>query len=210
VPSWSDPRGAASVEHAALTLLVALVVAGLVAALIGAGPAEDQRQLGAMIARRIFCPVRLPEPCRRDPLVAAYGRPIGALVRTLAPRPGELSGATAAVDFRYCRRPSCAVPRPGAGGRLTTANRRTTAFTEVRDGRRSGHGLKVVYWLYRPGSGWEAVTRLIPSVPAPIGRIPPRSGELLRLVPLETLPGRNHYHFAAGERPPWQWRVSSR
>jgi hypothetical protein len=27
------------------------------------------------------------------------------------------------------------------------------------------------------------------------------------LVPLETLPGRNHYEFPAGERPPWQWHV---
>lgn len=30
------------------------------------------------------------------------------------------------------------------------------------------------------------------------------------LVPLETLPGRNHYAFPAGERPPWQWRVAGR
>jgi hypothetical protein len=28
-----------------------------------------------------------------------------------------------------------------------------------------------------------------------------------RLVPLETLPGRNHYTFPAAERPPWQWLV---
>ena len=28
------------------------------------------------------------------------------------------------------------------------------------------------------------------------------------LVPLETLPGRNHYEFPPGERPPWQWHVS--
>jgi hypothetical protein len=27
------------------------------------------------------------------------------------------------------------------------------------------------------------------------------------LVPLETLPGRDHYDFPAGERPPWQWSV---
>jgi hypothetical protein len=30
------------------------------------------------------------------------------------------------------------------------------------------------------------------------------------LVPLETLPGRNHYEFPAGERPPWQWHVAGR
>jgi hypothetical protein len=27
------------------------------------------------------------------------------------------------------------------------------------------------------------------------------------LVPLETLPGRNHYAFPPGERPPWQWQL---
>jgi hypothetical protein len=24
----------------------------------------------------------------------------------------------------------------------------------------------------------------------------------------ETLPGRNHYDFPVGERPPWQWHVA--
>ncbi len=27
------------------------------------------------------------------------------------------------------------------------------------------------------------------------------------LVPLETLPGRDHYEFPPGEQPPWQWHV---
>jgi len=26
-------------------------------------------------------------------------------------------------------------------------------------------------------------------------------------VPLETLPGRNHYDFPASEEPPWRWQV---
>ena len=30
------------------------------------------------------------------------------------------------------------------------------------------------------------------------------------LVPLETLPGRNHYAFPPGERPSWQWRIAGR
>lgn len=30
------------------------------------------------------------------------------------------------------------------------------------------------------------------------------------LVPLETLAGRNHHHFPAGEEPPWRWRIASR
>ncbi len=30
------------------------------------------------------------------------------------------------------------------------------------------------------------------------------------LVPLETLPGRDHYRFPLGEEPPWRWSIASR
>ncbi len=30
------------------------------------------------------------------------------------------------------------------------------------------------------------------------------------LVPLETLPGRDHYLFPPGEEPPWRWSIPSR
>ena len=30
-----------------------------------------------------------------------------------------------------------------------------------------------------------------------------------KLVPLETLAGRNHYDFPRSEEPPWRWRVDS-
>jgi hypothetical protein len=30
------------------------------------------------------------------------------------------------------------------------------------------------------------------------------------LVPLETLPGRDHYLFPPGEGPPWRWSIASR
>ena len=30
-----------------------------------------------------------------------------------------------------------------------------------------------------------------------------------KLVPLETLDGRNHIDFPASEEPPWRWRVES-
>jgi len=29
------------------------------------------------------------------------------------------------------------------------------------------------------------------------------------LIPLETLPGKDLYHFAPREEPPWRWRISS-
>ena len=30
------------------------------------------------------------------------------------------------------------------------------------------------------------------------------------LVPLETLPGRDHYRFPPNEEPPWRWSIASR
>lgn len=30
------------------------------------------------------------------------------------------------------------------------------------------------------------------------------------LVPLETLPGRDHYDFPPSDEPPWRWRLPSR
>jgi hypothetical protein len=30
------------------------------------------------------------------------------------------------------------------------------------------------------------------------------------LVPLETLPARDHYPFPPGEEPPWRWSIASR
>jgi hypothetical protein len=30
------------------------------------------------------------------------------------------------------------------------------------------------------------------------------------LVPLETLPGRDHYRFPRGDDPPWRWSLPSR
>jgi hypothetical protein len=112
------------------------------------------------------------------------------------------------VDFRHCRRESCAV---AAGPHLTASRRRTTAFTQLIDRRRSAGWIEIVYWLYRPTLGWERVARR-----ASRAQIEAASGVRVRLrddpvlVPLETLPGRNHYEFPADERPPWQWRVKGR
>jgi hypothetical protein len=113
------------------------------------------------------------------------------------------------VDFRSCRQPSCAVPRPGPKGlHLTTSGRRTTVFTSIDDQRRSRGYVEVNYWLYRPGVGWEKIARK--ATPADIAAAA-GTAVLLRddpnLVPLETLPGRDQYRFPAGEQPPWQWHV---
>ncbi|MGB7686663.1 MAG: hypothetical protein WBL45_12880, partial [Solirubrobacterales bacterium] len=90
------------------------------------------------------------------------------------------------------------------------SGRRTTTFTEVLDRRRSLGWVEVVYWLYRPSLGWERNARRASQADVEAAddvRVLLRDDP--NLVPLETLPGRNHYEFPAGERPPWQWTVQA-
>jgi hypothetical protein len=207
-----DAEGAASVEHVGLVLLIAVILIAGVAAL-AAGPSDEGgRELGSALARKLRCAPRFPGPCWRDPLTEAYGRPLGGLVRALAPQPGGVTGPGGQpllpVDFRYCRQPSCAIPSGRAG--LTTSNRRVTAFTSVVDRRRAGGGVTVTYWLYRPAIGWERVVRHATEADVEADASTPLlETQNPRLVPLETLPGRNHYDFPPGEEPPWRWRVPS-
>lgn len=205
-------HGAATVEHVGLVVLIALLIMGAIAAVVAAPPTEEARRLGSQLDRRIRCPARLPDPCWRDPLTDAYGRPLGGLVRALAPQPQPVAGGSGApllpVDFRYCRSESCAIPGDRTG--LTASNRRVTAFTSVTDHRRSGGGVEVSYWMYRPGIGWDRATRT--ASPGDVERY--ASTPLLDsanpvLVPLETLYGRDHYDFPPGEEPPWRWHVKS-
>lgn len=205
-------RGTASVEQAGLLALIALLVLAAIAAVASDGEIKANRTLAGAIAKRLVCAPRLPGPCHHHPLVPAYGWPLARLTRALAPaplpRPGPAGLPLVPVDFRRCRRTSCAV---AAGPHTTSANRRTTAFTELVDRRRSHGWVEVVYWLYRPGLGWESVVRRATSLQVAAAS---HVRVLLRddpaLVPLETLPGRNHYEFPPGERPPWQWRVGGR
>jgi Flp pilus assembly pilin Flp len=205
-------RGSASVEQAGLAALIALLLLAAIAAVSAGGEIGAGRGLAGAIGKRLACAPRLPDACRHHPLVPAYGWPLARAVRALAPaplaRPGPSGLPLVPVDFRQCRRASCAI---AAGPHLTASRRRTTAFTEVVDRRASLGWVELVYWLYRPSIGWEAVRRR-----ATEAEVEAASGTpvLLEddpmLVPLETLPGRNHYEFPAGERPPWQWRVSGR
>lgn len=205
----SPERGSASVEQAGLAALIALLLLGAIA-LIGAdGQIDAGRGLATAISKRLACAPRLPGACRHHPLVPAYGWPVARLVRALAPAPAALptrSGLLVApVDFRRCRHESCAAT---TGPRLATPGQRTTIFTEVLDRRRSLGWVEVAYWLYRPGLGWQRIARR-----ATQAQVDAASGvrvllsEDPALVPLETLPGRNHYDFPAAERPPWQWQT---
>jgi hypothetical protein len=208
----SPERGSASVEQIGLVALIALLAIAAVSAIAAGGEVDAGRTLAGAIGRRIACGPRAPGACRHHPLVTAYGWPLARLVRALAPAPEALSGATGLplvpVDFRRCRRESCAV---AAGPHLTGSDRRTTAFTEVIDRRRSLGWVEVAYWLYRPSLGWERVGRRATraDVEAAAGTEVLQSDDPA-LVPLETLPGRNHYEFPPGEEPPWQWRVAGR
>ena len=127
--------------------MIGLLIVVAIAALVASPRRQADRELGEMLARRIACPPRYPIPCGRNPLALAYGFPLGKLVRYLAPQP-TVAGAELPVDFRYCRRQSCASPGPRAG--LTSSGRRVTEFTSVDDQRRSGGRVRVTYWLYRP------------------------------------------------------------
>ncbi len=211
-PQATSERGSASIEQAALAALVALLLLAGIAAVAAGGDVEAGRRLAGAIGGKISCAPRLPDACRHHPLVPAYGWPLARLARALAPAPVALPGPSGLplvpVDFRRCRRESCAV---AAGPHLTTSRRRTTAFTELLDRRASAGWVEIAYWLYRPSLGWESIVRRATQadVEAAAG-VEVRAGEDPALVPLETVPGRNHYEFPAGERPPWQWRVGGR
>jgi hypothetical protein len=206
----ADQRAAASVEQVGLAMLIALVLLAGVAAFAAGPPVEESRSLGTAITRKLRCAPRLPGPCWRDPLTGAYGRPLAGLVRALAPapapRPGPGGLPLLGVDFRYCRQPSCAVSI--GSPRVTASNRRTTAFSTVDDDRRAGGDVRVTYWIYRPSLGWQSVVRRASSADvADAAKTPLLESANPKLVPLETLAGRNHYDFPPAEEPPWRWRV---
>ncbi len=209
-------RGTASVEQAGLAALIALLLIAAIAALAASDGIDPHRSLGGTIARRLACAPRQPGACHHHPLVTAYGWPLARLVRALAPAPVALTGPTGLplvpVGFRRCRRQSCAVPRPGATGlRLTTSARRTTAFVSIDDRRRSLGWVELTYWLYRPGLGWERIVRRAGQDEVEAASdVRVRHEDDPALVPLEILPGRDHYDFPPGEQPPWQWRIHGR
>ena len=204
--------GSASVEQVALAALIALLLIAAIAAIASGGEIDAGRTLGGAIGRRLTCAPRLPDACRHHPLVPAYGWPLARLTRALAPAPAPRLGPSGLplvpVDFRRCRRESCAV---AAGPHLTASGRRTTAFTELIDRRRSEGWVEIVYWLYPPTRGWYRLARRATAADvAAAAGIEVLAEDDPALVPLETLPGRNHYEFPAAERPPWQWHVAGR
>lgn len=204
--------GQATIESTALAALIALLLVAVIAMIASGGEVKAGRELAGAIGSRIACAPHLPDACHHEAVVPAYGWPLARLARALAPSPEPLPAADGLplvpVDFRYCRSESCAV---AAGPHLTASDRRTTVFTQLFDRRRTDGTVELVYWEYRPTLGWRAVRRT-----ATAADIAAASGtEVLasqdpKLVPLETLPGHDHYDFPTTETPPWQWHVEAR
>ncbi|HXF30321.1 MAG TPA: hypothetical protein VN522_02285 [Solirubrobacterales bacterium] len=205
-------RGQATIESAGLAALMAFLLVAVIAVVASGGEVEAGRELAGTIGKRIVCAPHLPDDCRHHPLVPAYGRPLARLARALAPSPEALPGPDGLplvpVDFRRCRRQSCAV---AAGPHLTASNRRTTDFTQLLDHRGSDGTVEIIYWEYRPSLGWRSVHRTATAADvAAAADTEVLASQDPALVPLETLPGRNHYDFPAGEEPPWRWQVEAR
>ncbi len=212
----SGERGSASVEQAGLVALVALLLITAIAAAAASEEIEPSRGPAGTIARRLACAPRLPGPCRHHPLVPAYGWPLARLARALAPAVATQRGPSGLplvpVDFRRCRRESCAVALPSAAAaHIAASGRRTTAFTQVEDRRASSGWVELTYWLYRPGLGWGRVVRRAgPAQVEAANHVRVLLKDDPALVPLETLPGRDQYEFPPDESPPWRWHVESR
>jgi hypothetical protein len=142
-------RGQATVEWTALVLLVALVLAGAVAA----GARVDGRSFGGLLAHVLVCAARAGCDEGDAGLARAYGREDAALVRAHAPNlvyePGVF---TLPVDFRTCRRHACSDAPDDRALDVHSSVRtgaRATVFTRVV---RRGRETFLQYWLYYPDS----------------------------------------------------------
>jgi len=169
-------RGQSTVEWVGLLLLVALCLAGLVAA----GVRVPGTALAHAIASRILCAASLADSCDGDEpvLIAAYGTEIGKLVREHMPSLLFERGSRAVpVDFRRCRSSRCGDAPEHGYVRRTDAGLPVSAFVHVVDcrpdaaatseaegvncsGERAGN-LYLQYWTYYADS---ATLRSIPVV----------------------------------------------
>ena len=198
-------RGSATVEHAGLCLLIAILAITGIA--LAAPPSVSGRELGFALARKLRCAAQGPGPCWQDPLTEAYGRALAGAIRARAPAPLALPGPDGAarlpVDFRRCRSAACAALGRRYG--LTAANRRVTTFVAAAE---HGGGATIDYREYRPGLAW--VRRRVELAAGEVARFastPLLDEQVPVLVALETLAGANHFRFAAIEEPPWRWQI---
>jgi hypothetical protein len=121
------------VEWVGLVAVVALLLAGLVAA----GVRVPGGTLARAVASRILCAAALADRCGDEPtLIAAYGTEVGQLVRRHMPTILFERGSRALpVDFRRCRSSECADGSTRGLVRETDAGLPVTAFVHVVDCR---------------------------------------------------------------------------
>jgi hypothetical protein len=164
-------QGQSTVEWVGLLLLVAL----LLAAIVGFGLRVPGGALARAIASRILCATAIAESCGDEPaLIATYGTEVGELAREHMPTLAFEEGSHAVpVDWRRCRRSVCGDGRGQGDVRRTDADLQVTAFVHAVDcrrgsetegaecsGRRAGN-LYLQYWLYYADS---ATLRGVPIV----------------------------------------------
>ena len=133
-----DERGQGTVEWVGLVAVVALLLAGLVAA----GVRVPGGELARAIASRILCAAALADHCGDEPtLIATYGTEVGKLVRRHMPTILFEQGSRAMpVDFRRCREIVCGDGTARGLVHATDAGLPVTAFIHVVDCRDSGRG----------------------------------------------------------------------
>jgi hypothetical protein len=154
-------RGQGTVEWVSLLAVVALLLAGVVAA----GVRVPGTTLARAIGSRILCAAALADRCGDEPaLIAAYGSEVGRLVRDHMPTILFERGSRALpVDFRRCRDTACGDGSARGLTDRTDAGLPVTAFVRVVDcrdalevsepsgancsGGRAGN-LYLQYWLY--------------------------------------------------------------
>jgi hypothetical protein len=127
------------VEWVGLVAVVALLLAGLVAAGVR-GPGAE---LARAVASRMLCAVAMADGCGDEPaLIAAYGTDVGKLVRRHMPTILFEQGSRALpVDFRRCRTPACGDGSARGLVHMSDDDMHVTAFVHVVDCRDGGAGV---------------------------------------------------------------------
>jgi hypothetical protein len=150
------------VEWVGTLCVVTLLLAGLVAA----GVRVPGADLARAVVSRMLCAASLADGCGDEPrLIAAYGTEVGRLVREHMPMLAFEEGSRAVpVDFRRCRRTTCADRIEHGEVHRTDAGLPVSAFVHVVDcgleeaehdeadgadcsGLRAGN-LYIQYWTY--------------------------------------------------------------
>jgi hypothetical protein len=152
-------RGQGTVEWVGVLCVVALLIAGLVAA----GVRVPGTALARAVASRVLCAAALADGCGDQPrLIAEYGTEVGKLVREHMPMLAFEEGSRALpVDFRRCRATGCGDGTARGLVHRSDEGLQVTAFTHVVDRREHGGSLYIQYWLYYADS---ATLREIPVV----------------------------------------------